>query len=378
MNIDLFFLFIRSSFAYLRRHWIHGTLVVLGIAIGVAVVVAIDLANASSTRAIELSTSAIAGKTTHQISAPPGGLEVKVYGKIITSGLPIKSAPVVTGIITSRQLGGTPLQLIGIDPFVDHEFREYSGNINDYFQEEAFQFFSEPGAVLISGGLADKYSLLVGDRIDIQYGGILKDAYIAGVITTGDAYQKRTLEGLIISDISTAQEILEKQGMIDRIDLILPNDDLIPEIMKYLPYPLSVTEAEARTAGINQLTSAFQINLTALSFLAMLVGMFLIYNTMTFSIVQRRSLYGIYRCMGVTRVEIFLMVLVEAAVLGLIGSIIGLFIGIALGQITLGMVSQTVNDLYFTTTVNSTGISSSSLIKGFFIGFFTTMFNRIS
>lgn len=77
--------------------------------------------------------------------------------------------------------------------------------------------------------------------------------------------------------------------------------------------------------------------------------------------------------MGVTRREILIMVLIEAAVIGIIGSILGLLVGIALGQFTVGMVSQTVNDLYFTTTVNSTGISVSSLIKGFFIGLLTTI-----
>ena len=209
--------------------------------------------------------------------------------------------------------------------------------------------------------------------------GETKKAYVAGVVTSNDSYQNRIFQGLIISDISTAQEILQKEGTIDRIDLILPtgNPDFEEQLSLLLPGSVKVTPIEARSAGLDQLTSAFQTNLTALSFLAMLVGMFLIYNTMTFSIVQRRSFFGIYRCLGVTRREIFFMVIAEATVIGIVGGLLGLIVGIGLGQFTIKMVSQTVNDLYFTTTINSTSISSLSLVKGFFLGLITTMSTAI-
>ena len=96
---------------------------VLGITIGVAVVVAIDLANASSSRAMELSTETLAGRATHQIVAPPEGLDENTYSKLAASGLPIKAAPVVTAIVTSPQLGSLPMQLMGIDPFSETAFQ---------------------------------------------------------------------------------------------------------------------------------------------------------------------------------------------------------------------------------------------------------------
>ena len=72
------------------------------------------------------------------------------------------------------------------------------------------------------------------------------------------------------------------------------------------------------------MTSAFRTNLTALSLLALVVGMFLIYNSMTFSVVQRRPLFGTLRCLGVTRAEIGVMVLIEALAIGILGSALGL------------------------------------------------------
>ena len=299
--------------------------------------------------------------------------------KLAVSGLPIKAAPIVTDIVTSPQLGNLPMQLMGIDPFSETAFRDYFNQTDSFFDVKAFQFFTSPGAVIISAPLAAQYHLKPGDPISVDHGGVIKEAYIAGVITQSDSYQMRTLQGLILTDISTAQELLDKKGIIDRIDLILPDNvpQIIEKVSSFLPLSVKVTSVEGRATGLNQLTGAFQTNLTALSFLAMLVGMFLIYNTMTFSIVQRRSLFGIYRCIGVTRREIFAMILLEAAVVGAIGGVLGLIVGIGLGQFTIRMVSQTVNDLYFTTTINSTGISYASLIKGFSLGMITTLLTAI-
>ncbi len=372
-------MFSRSSFAYLFRHKIQGLLMVMGITIGVAVAVAIDLANASSAKALELSTQSLVGKATHQVFAPPAGLDEAVFKDIIKSGLSLKAVPVVSGIVTSPQMGNSPMQLMGIDPFYDYAFRSYLGQTNQFFDANAFQLFTHPGAVIISRSIATQYSLKPGDSVSVDYGGETKNAYVAGVVTSNDGYQNRIFQGLIISDISTAQEILQKEGTIDRIDLILPlgNQAIEEQLSLLLPGSVKVTPIEARSAGLDQLTSAFQTNLTALSFLAMLVGMFLIYNTMTFSIVQRRSFFGIYRCLGVTRREIFYMVMAEATVIGIVGGLLGLIVGIGLGQFTIKMVSQTVNDLYFTTTINSTSISYSSLVKGFLLGLITTIMTAV-
>ncbi len=372
-------LFIRPSSAYLIRHRIQTFLMIVGITIGVAVAVAIDLANASSAKALELSTVALAGKTTHQVYAPPEGLKEEVLSNLIKSGLDLKAAPVVTDIVTSKQLGDLPLQLIGIDPFYDSEFRGYINQQNNFFNFNAHQLFTQPGAVIISSVLADQYQLNPGDKIEIDYAGIKKGSFIAGVITSTDSYQTRTLQGVIFADISTAQEILNSEGKIDRIDLIIPEDqpETFKNISAFLPKSAILKTVEARTTGLNQLTDAFQTNLSALSFLAMLVGMFLIYNTMTFSIVQRRSLFGIYRCLGVTRREVFSMVLFEAAFVGLIGGVLGVLLGIVLSRFTINLVSQTVNDLYFTTTIKAATIPAASLAKGFLLGLVTTILTTI-
>jgi putative ABC transport system permease protein len=131
--------------------------------------------------------------------------------------------------------------------------------------------------------------------------------------------------------------------------------------------------SQTRSAQVEQMTSAFQVNLTALSLLALVVGVFLIYNATTFSVVQRRSLFGILRSLGYTREQVFVMILGEAALVGALGAGLGLGLGILLGQGAVKLVTQTINDLYFVVNVRGVQIPASSLLKGGLAGFFASL-----
>jgi putative ABC transport system permease protein len=116
------------------------------------------------------------------------------------------------------------------------------------------------------------------------------------------------------------------------------------------------------------MTAAFELNLTALSLLALVVGMFLIYNTVTFSVVQRRPVLGSLRALGMTRREIFALILVEAGVLGALGTLAGLALGLVLGRGAVQLVTRTVNDLFFVVAVREMETSALTLVKGAVIG----------
>jgi ABC-type sugar transport system ATPase subunit len=126
--------------------------------------------------------------------------------------------------------------------------------------------------------------------------------------------------------------------------------------------------AAARGNAVQQMTAAFELNLTAMSLLAMVVGIFLIYNTVTFSVVQRRSLFGVLRCLGVTRGQLFTLILGEAALFSLVGSLLGLALGVVLGRTVVGLITQTINDFYFVVSVRQISLSWFTLAKGMLVG----------
>jgi putative ABC transport system permease protein len=198
---------------------------------------------------------------------------------------------------------------------------------------------------------------------------------VAGLLHPGDALARRALSGLVLADIATAQELTGRLGRLDYIDLILPAHDegAAAALAASLPPDAQIVPASARSGAVEQMSSAFRTNLTALSLLALLVGMFLIYNSMTFSVVQRRSLFGTLRCLGATQGEIGWLVLTEAGILGVVGTALGLGLGVLMGQGAVRLVTQTVNDLYFVVTVSGVTVPASSLAKGAAMGVLATL-----
>jgi len=140
MQMNLYL--IRLSLKYIwRQKWQSG-LLVLGILLGVAVVIAIDYANESSKRALELSSQSITGSSTHQILSSGEGIDEIFFVTIMRSGIISKAAPVLEGYVNLLELNNQPMQVLGIDPFLDVPFRSYynlqeSNQINSRLRQAA-------------------------------------------------------------------------------------------------------------------------------------------------------------------------------------------------------------------------------------------------
>lgn len=369
-----------------RRRWQTG-LMLIGIMLGVAVMVAIDLANLSASRAFDLSTAAIAGKATHQITGGPQGIPQDSYVELRLSGIKADLAPVISEYVQSPELGDRPLTLLGIDPFAEPPFRSYLGGDGEASPAQLAAFLTQPGAVILSEPVANQYGIAtcrstfqVQDdencKINLIIGGYTKTARVVGLVSPADGLSTRALDSLILTDISTAQELTGRLNNIDQIDLIL-SEEQISQFESLLPTGVQLQTVAARAGAVQEMTSAFRINLTALSLLALLVGLFLIYNTITFSVIQRRQLFGTLRCLGFTRQQIFWLVAIEATLIGAIGSAAGLALGVLLGQGALQLVTQTINDLFFVVSVRGVQVPGESLVKGFLIGFLATILSAV-
>jgi len=364
-------LLIKTSLRYLLRHpWQIG-LSILGVALGVAVVVAIDLANTSASRAFTLSTEAVTGRTTHQIVGGAQGLDEALYRDLVTRGVVASAAPIVEGYVSPADAEVGPLLVFGIDPFAENGFRAFLAPASTQ-GTDLLPLLSEPGTGLVARQTAERAGVELGDVLGIVVSGQQRQVRIIGLLEPEDEAGRRALDGLLLTDIATAQELLGRLGRLSRVDLLLgegeAGDAAAERIAAQLPDGVDVVRPAQRTEAIEQLSRAFETNLVALSLLALVVGMFLIYNTVTFSVVQRRGLLGTLRCMGVSRREIFGLVLGEALLLGAVGSAAGVLLGIVLGRGLVVLVTQTINDLYFTVTVRGIFITGATLAKGVLLG----------
>jgi len=373
------------SLRTLFRHPIQFAIMTLGIALGVAVMVSIDIANASAGRAFDLSTSAVTGRATHAIVGSALGVDQAVYVRLRTDPQwrgRLESAPLVIAYAVSPQLGEVPFTVLGIDAFAEAPFRSYLGTGEQPRPGTITSLLTVPGSILLSAPTAELYGLqpCPADSIDdscrltLSISGNTQHVYLTGLLEPSDNFSRRALDTLMLTDIATAQSLSGTSGKLTQIDLILPEDFDSSALSASLPAGTLLVASELRTSQVAEMTSAFRINLTALSLLALVVGIFLIYNAMTFSVVQRRPLFGTLRSIGYTREQVFGMVLGEAALVGALGAGLGLGLGILLGQGAVQMVTQTINDLFFVVSVRGMQIPAFSLLKGALAGFFASIF----
>ncbi len=356
----------RSIWKYFFKHpWVI-LLSIIGVSIGVAVVVSIDIANTSSQKAFELSIENLTGTATHQITGSHLGMDEDFYLELKLAFPEIESSPVVEGYVKLR---GETVHLTGMDIFSSSYM---TGEMNDTFDMSALNLLVEPDTVLIPYVMAERLDIVVGDMITTSIAGVETKIKVIGF---AGAENDSKLDGIIIADISTGQELLGKTGLIDNISLVISegNEDTLTAIKEWLPEGMTFSSTAASNESTLNMTNAFRTNLTAMSMLALLVGMFLIYNTMTFSVLQRRGLLGSLRVLGATRREIFTEVLIEAAVVSIIGTTIGIFLGILLGQGMVKLVTGTIDSLYFTLTVTTFELSSGIFVKGALLGVITSL-----
>jgi putative ABC transport system permease protein len=361
----------RLAWRRLRRRPFQYILFIAGVAIGVAMMVSIDLANGSARRAFSLSTDAITGKATHRIAGGPAGLDEALYRRIRVEAGFSPAAPVVEGYVGAPELGGQPFRLIGIDPFAEPPFRDYfapAGNEGGLAVDSLLAFLTTPNSVILSQATAEAAGVGLGNTVTLNVNGRPQTATISGLLQPADSVSQRALEGILFTDIASAQEMLGMVGRLSHIDLIAADDAALSAVRAILPAGATLDAAAARGNAIRQMTAAFELNLSALSMLALVVGMFLIYNTVTFSVVQRRPLFGILRCLGATGGQLFTLIVGEAIVLSLVGSALGLGLGVLLGRGTVGLITQTINDFWFSVNVQDVTVPVSTLARGLLVG----------
>jgi putative ABC transport system permease protein len=189
--------------------------------------------------------------------------------------------------------------------------------------------------VAMDAGTATKYHFHVGDRVRILLIGPPRTFTISGIVTFGTA---NNLAGATLAafDLPTAQQILGEPGQLSAVDVLAqPGADkaqLQRAIAKTLPTGVEVvtgqTVADEATNSINQALSFFSTALLVFAFISLFVGGFTIFNTFSITVGQRTRELALLRIVGASRRQVFRSVLIEALLLGLVASLVGLGLGV--------------------------------------------------
>ncbi len=354
-------LLFRSSWRFHRQHPLQLMLSMFGIILGVGIVTSVLITNHSAVRAFALSSEALYGRATHQIVAA-NAIPDEQAALFIRSNPSLTIAPIVE---SEALLNGTLITLVGLDPFRESEFARLQPNASMSDSDSNTQvgvtaLLDAKNPIWASDATAERLKLSLGDPINM---GEL-EATLVGTFRTAS---RAASDGLLVTDISVAQALSNKRGKVDRLEMVL-SDAEANALSTTLPAQWRLQATAQRQATMQAMTKGFQINLTAMSLLALLVGMFLIHNTMTFAVLQRREVFAVKRLVGIPASGLFGIVMTEALVFSAIASLIGLLVGILIAQKLLQLTTQTINDLYFVLHVQQIHLSPWVLLAGLILG----------
>lgn len=361
----------RASLRFLWHHRTQALLAVCGIAMGVAVVIGIQTIQSAARDSFSQSITQFEGIATHKVSA--------VGRELLTSDLAAlrrhlhawQPAPVIqatvmplSGVKPERYAQG--LQLIAIDPL------SYRSN-NRYADFDAAELLSQTHAVVLNDRTATALGLQPGQSFVISLNGAELEVELVSVVPGRDA---SLADWVVLCDLASLSELGENKTF-SSIELTAPpgiDADIVLQQLRQenvLPPALLIASRQRQQQQASQLTAAFFTNLDALSLLAILVGGFMIYNTMAFLVTQRRRLIARLRALGVSANAIVWQVLAEAWTLASLGALIGIVLAYVLADSLLPFVAVTLGDHYDGAALEISRVHIGLAVKGWLLAVLT-------
>ena len=358
----------RLNLRYYRRHRLLAFLCLLGISLGVGIVIAVELINDSAFSAFASSIDVLSGRATHSVVSSHGRIPEESFRTIWTNPAVKAAAPVIEEMATTVETGSEPIRFIGLDPLLDMKFRDLTPKGAGAKEFTRFLTSTVPGAYL-SADLMARFKLKAGDLLTILIAGLEHKVQILGSLPQSGL---RSLgENVAVLDIAAAQEIFGRVGYLDRIDAIV--DGSPDKLAKELPDGLELTNRSERKSALQAMLHSFQLNLAAMSLLALFVGVFLIYNFSMFSVLARREDMSLLLTLGSDRREMVGAFLAESVLLAACGSILGIAFGYFVAWFSIDRVSSSISDLYFYLRVEQVHLTVPVALSGFGVGLAATL-----
>ena len=320
---------------------------ILSVGLGVGVILAIQLANRSAIHSFQSSLAEMAGRSNLAILAVNGMDEMLLPRLRETLGPEVKLSPVIesTAVVPSSK---EVLRVLGIDIVQDRPFRETALEGTHLPPREFLLMLVDPNSLVIGEAFARRSGLQPGSKLSLLVHDRQNEFTVRGILAP-QGPGKVLAGNIAIMDIAAAQLAFHRPGKLDRVDLIVPPEKLTAYqalLQRQLPPGLRVERPQERAEQTDKMLRAFRWNLTALSYVSLVVGAFLIYNTIAVSVVRRRAEIGTLRALGATSTQVLRLFLAEALLLGTAGAIVGIGLGRLLAGLALQFVSGTVNALY--------------------------------
>ncbi len=342
---------------------------VASIALGVTVFLAIQIANRGAVESFRSAVELTTGRADLEIR---GEIEDALLPTIAgTEGVRV-AAPLVEGLLPLVEPKGEYLRLVGLDPLESADLLSFRLVDSGAETLDFERWLRVPGTIATSPAQAERMRAWApGGEVEVLAGSVRRTLTPVFELVT-DEPLARAEPRLAAIDIGWAQELLGQQGRLTSIQILLEegfNPELaISNLRSVIPPDLVVAPPASRNDEMKTMLAAFHLNLTAMSLVSIIVGMFLVFNSVSAAVVRRQPQIAILRSCGATRNEVRWLFLLEALLEAILGAAIGILFAPLLAGFVAAPIAGTISSLYEVTRINTLGVTPMQAVLGFGLG----------
>ncbi len=338
------------SIRQFRATWSRTCLVIGGVATGVALIVAINVINASVLANFQDTIDLLAGPAQLEVTLGVGEVGFSESAVDVVRAEPEVDAaiPVTRGVLALADDPTQTLQLFGVDLTDADNLDRYRIALTAD-RTDMITWLADSHSIALTAAFAERHGIAIGDKISLATPHGVAQFTVRGLLQPEG--MARAFGGdMALMDLPAAQLVLARRELIDQIDVVVRKgidvDRLRQRLVQTLPSDLTVATPVQRGAIYESILSSFQAMLTGLSLLCLVAGTYIIYNTTSTGALHRSLGMAALRLVGAEPRQLFSLLMLEALVLGATGVAIGIPSGIMLARLMTGMVSESMGVVF--------------------------------
>jgi putative ABC transport system permease protein len=325
-----------------RSHRGRALVAIATIALGVALGYAVQLINSAAFNEFSAAARSLSGDADLQVRGAQPLADESIYPLLSSDPAVALTSPVLAfdATVPGR---GSALPVLGVDVFKASLITPDLTGVPS--SERPFDTLASD-TVFLSSAAQQWLNVKTGDDLALQSGTSIVHFRVAGGLV-----RTRPGQRLAVMDIAAAQWKFGRLGKLSRVDVLLKRGvdrgRFKRDLQNRLGNQWVVSETHDAESRTDRLSRAYRINMNVLALVALFTGAFLVFSTQALSVVRRRAQFAMLRVLGLTRARLLRQILIEGALLGLLGSLSGLVLGYAMASGALHFFGSDLGGGYF-------------------------------
>lgn len=349
----LFFWLLIAAFRAQPGRWLIAGLTV---ALGIGLAVAIHTVNRSALSEFGRALDTVNGQASAQLVSSSGDFKDDLFDQVVSRQKELG----IRAVSPVLERGTQPVRVLGLDIF--QAGRVTAALLPAVSEEQRMRVFDQD-AIFLSAAALKELDLAVGDDLMLSFGGKKETFNVAGLVPSAAG------QSLAVLDLGVAQWRLGGLGQLSRLDIQLVDGASLQDLAVALEHSnldLKLVTADDRDRRMSNLSRAYRVNLSVLALVALFTGAFLVFTTISFSVLRQQSQLALLSVLGAGRTWLFGLVLTQALLVAAIGGLLGIGLGLGLASVLLRVMGGDLGAGYFSTTVPQLDIDVSILL-GFWL-----------